>query len=256
MKSTEKIERAIQDDPQRLSEYIDEISRQLSSDDVHERADAGRAVRAAAAEDASLVEPYRDLVTELLDDANGSLQLSGLVSLAELAARTPEAVTGEVPRLVRMLKATDAPAIEMEVIKTLTRIGSWSPAQIKDADAVVADRLRTATTPIKSIIVTVFVEAVLEEPSRFPETVQATEAALDDDSARVRRYAASAISLIAAADATVLSSLDAVHDRVAEMEGRVNSGYLQPDQNLVDALDRLEPLVDDADADVDDTAEQ
>lgn len=245
MTGTETIERAIQQDPHRLPEYIDDITRQLASDDVHDRADAGRAVRAAAVEDATLVEPYRELLDDLLTDANGSLRLSGLVSIAALAEEQPETVADEVPRLSRLMRETDAPAIEMEVIKALTRIGTWSPDAVSGADELVAERLRTATTPIRTIIVTIFVEAVLERPAAFPETVRATEAALDDESARVRRYAASAISLIATADADAVSSVESVHARVEEIEGQVNDGFLQPDQNMVDALDRLDSLVDD-----------
>ena len=244
MTGTETIERAIQQDPHRLPEYIDDITRQLASDDVHDRADAGRAVRAAAVEDATLVEPYRELVDDLLGDANGSLQLSGLVSVAELAEESPESVVDEVPRLLRIVQETDAPAIEMATIKALTRIGTWSPAAVAEADPVVADRLRTATTPIRSVVVTVFVSAVLERPEAFPETVAAIEAALDDDSPRVRRYAASAVALVATADPSAVSSVEAVHERVAEMESRVNDGLLRPDENLVEALARLETLVD------------
>jgi hypothetical protein len=244
MTGTETIERAIQQDPHRLPEYIDDITRQLASDDVHDRADAGRAMRAAAVEDATLVEPYRELVADLLGDANGSLRLSGLVSVAELAEESPESVVDEVPRLLAIMRETDAPAIEMAAIKALTRIGTWSPEAIAEADPVVADRLRTATTPIRSVVVTVFVSAVLERPGSFPETVAAIEAALDDESPRVRRYAASAVAHVATTDPSAVSSVEAAHERVAELEGRVNDGLLRPDENLVEALARLETLVD------------
>jgi hypothetical protein len=249
MTGTERLERAVEQDPQRLPDYIDDITARLASDDVHDRVDAGRAFRAAAVEDAALVEPHRDLVDELLGDANGSLQLSGLVSVAELAEEAPASVVDEVPRLLEIMRGTDAPAIEMAVIKTLTRLGEWSPEAVREADALVADRLRTATTPIRSAVVTYFTGAVIERPTAFPETIRATEAALDDESPRVRRFAAAAISLIAETDASAVSSLDAVHARVAELEGRVNDGLLQPDENLVAALDRLETLVDDGDPD-------
>ncbi|WP_318568573.1 hypothetical protein [Salinigranum marinum] len=244
MTGTETIERAIQQDPHRLPEYIDDITRQLASDDVHDRVDAGRAFRVAAAQDAALVEPYHDLVVDLLGDGNGSLQLSGLVAVAELAADSPERVADEVPRLLDVVRGTDAPAIEMAAIKALTRIGEWSPPAVEASDPVVADRLRTATTPIRTAVVSVFVSAVIERPSTFPATVRATEAALDDDSARVRRYAASAVSLIAESDAAAVSSPEAVRTRVAEIEARVNDGLLQPDQNLIQALDRLDSVVD------------
>lgn len=244
MTDTERIERAVKRDPQRFPEYIDVITHQLASENVHDRADAGRAVRAAAVEDASVLGPYRELVDDLLSDANGSLRLSGLVSVGELAEEAPESVADEVPRLVRIMRESDAPAIEMAAIKALTRIGRWSPEAIDEADAVVAERLRTATVPIRSVIVTVFVEAVLERPAAFPETVGAIEAALDDDAARVRRYAASAVSLIAVEDASKLSSVEAVHARVADLEARVNDGLLRRDENLVEALDRLKTLVD------------
>lgn len=243
MTGTETIERAIERDPHRLPEYIDTITRRLASDDVHDRADAGRAVRAAAVEDATLVEPYRELVGDLLADANGSLQLSGLVSVAELAAVEPESVADKVPRLRRVLRESDAPAIEMAAIRALTRIGTWSPEAVSEADAVVAEHLRTATVPIRSVVVSIFVEAVLERPAAFPETVTTIEEALDDESPRVRQYAASAVSLVAVADASALSSVEAVHARVRELEAQVNDGLLEPNQNLVDALARLEALV-------------
>jgi hypothetical protein len=40
--------------------------------------------------------------------------------------------------------------------------------------------------------------------------------------------------------------VEAVHARVEEIEARVNDGLLQSNQNMVDALDRLDSLVDDA----------
>ena len=245
MTGTETIERAIEEDPHRLPEYIDDITARLASDDVHDRVDAGRAFRVAAAEDAALVEPYRDLVVDLLGDANGSLQLSGIVSVGQLAAETPETVVDEVPRLLDVVRESDAPAIEMAVLKTLTRLGEWSPEAIREADAVVAERLRTATTPIRGAVVTVFVSAVLERPSAFPETVRAIEDALDDDSPRVRRFAASAVSLIAEADAAAVSSIEEVHARVTEIEASVNDGLLRPNEDLSRALSRLDGLVDD-----------
>jgi hypothetical protein len=245
MTGTETIERAIEEDPHRLPEYIDDITAGLASDDVHDRVDAGRAFRAAAAADATLVEPYRDLVVDLLGDANGSLQLSGIVSVEQLAAETPETVADEVPRLLEAMRDTDAPAIEMAVLRALTRLGEWSPDAVREADAVVAERLRTATTPIRSAVVTVFVSAVLERPSAFPETVRAIEEALDDDSPRVRRFAASAVSLVAEVDAAAVSSVDTVHERVAEIEASVNDGLLQPNEDLSRALARLDALVSD-----------
>ena len=109
----------------------------------------------------------------------------------------------------------------------------------------IRNRLRTATTPIRGAVVTVFVSAVLERPSAFPETVRAIEDALDDDSPRVRRFAASAVSLIAEADAAAVSSIEEVHARVTEIEASVNDGLLRPNEDLSRALSRLDGLVDD-----------
>jgi hypothetical protein len=248
MTDYESLERSVSADPQQLPNHIEEIRRKLGSDDVHERADAGRALRAVARADATLLEPYHELVVGLLSDRNGSLQLSGLVGVAELAAVAPERVDHLVPTLTDLLEGSSAPAIEQAVIKALTRLGESTPGVVAEADALLAERLRTATTPIRLSLVTVFASAVIERPSAFPELVRAFETALaEDDAARVRRYAASTLSLVAAEDPSALSSVEDTYERVVALDERVNGGVMQErDENLTEAVARLEGVIGDA----------
>jgi hypothetical protein len=247
MTDYESLERSVSADPQRLPDHMDEIRRKLGSDDVHKRADAGRALRAVAEADATLLEPYHELIVDLLSDRNGSLQLSGLVGVAGLAEVAPERVEHLVPTLTALLERSNAPAIEQGVIKALTRLGESTPGAVADADALLADRLRTATTPIRLSLVTVFASAVIERPSAFPELVRAFETALaEDDAARVRRYAASTLSLVAAENPGTLSSVEDTYERVVELDAKVNGGVMQErDENLTEAVARLERVMGD-----------
>lgn len=239
---TREIEAIVEDDPTALERHIERVHRGLESADVHERMDAGRTVRIAAEGDPEVISPHLDTVGTLLADENGSIQHSGAVAIAELAEHDPEAVIETVPALIRLLDETVAPAIEMASIRALTRVGEFSPEAITDADGIVAERLRNATPPIRRVIVTVFASAVIEAPSEFPATVAAIEEALADDSGTLRSYAAAAISLVASADRSVLSSFDAVLDRVETLEARLDAQPWHHDENVAEAAGRLRSL--------------
>lgn len=240
-----ELARLVEDDPAQLDERIEQVQRGLRSDDPHERMDAGRAFRVAAKADPATVAPHRATLLDLLSDSNGSLQLSGAVGIAELADHAPSSVIDTVPELLVVLERTVAPAIQMAAIRALTRIGRDTPEAIADSDPVLADLLRTATPPIKTAVVTVFAGAVVETPSNFPETIRAMEAALDDEYAEVRRYAA-ALAAIASVDPSVLSSVDAVLDRVEELEAHVTGQPWHHDETVERAARTLR-TVDDAD---------
>lgn len=244
MRGDERLETIVSDDPTVLDRRIEDVCRGLQSTDVHERVDAGRAFRVAAEADPEVVRPYLDTLVSLLADENGSVQHSGATAIAELAGHDPESVIETVPELIALLEGTVAPAIENAAIKALTRIGERSPEAIAEADPVVADRLRTATSPVQRVIVTVFSSAVVEAPSRFPETIEAIEDALSDDSDPLRSYAAAAISLIAGADRTALSSFDDVLDRVETLETALDAQPFHRDENVGGAVRRLRSLTD------------
>lgn len=243
MRESQTLERVVQDDPGELENRIEQIHRHLRSDDPHERMDAGRAFRAAE-ENPTVLEPHLETLVDLLSDQNGSLQLSGAIGIAALAETTPETVAGTVPELISLLQDTNAPSIEIAVIRALTRIGEDSPDVIADTDTdrAVADLLRTATPMIRRGIVTIFASVVIENPLQFPETVYAMEDALDDKSARVRRYAAAAIALVATTDQSALSSVERVRDRVEELEAQVQAYPWHHDENVEQAAHTLRSL--------------
>lgn len=241
----EQLESIVSDDPPMLDRHIEDVRQGLESTDVHERVDAGRAFRVAAEGDPEVVRPHLDTLVSLLADQNGSVRHSGATAIAELAEADPEAVSETVPELTALLEATVAPAIENAAIEALTRIGERSPEAIAEADPVVADRLRTATPPVRRVIVTVFTSAVVEGPSQFPETVGAIEAALSDDSDRLRSYAAAATSLIASTDPTAFASFDNVLDRVETLEAALDAQPWHHDENVASAARRLRSLADD-----------
>ncbi len=236
------LEGIVQNDPSELDTHIEQVRRGLESDDLETRRDAGRAFRVTAEQNSELIEPHLDTVLGLLEDRSGSVRLSGAVGIRELAARTPKTVTETVPELLALLEDTDAPAIQMAVIRALTHIGEHSPVAIAVADGTTANLLRTATPPIRTAIVTVFAEAVVEDPARFPETVSAMEDGLDDESERIRRYAAAALALIATTDQSVVSSVAGVTERVEEMEDRVTAQPWHSDETVEQAANSLRAL--------------
>ncbi|MES3516360.1 MAG: hypothetical protein PPP58_01730 [Natronomonas sp.] len=243
----EEIEHAVSADPRALNDHIEAIDRYLETGGIQERAAVGRAFRTAAQDDAGNVRPFVDRFIEFLDDDNGSIRLSGALSISAVAKSNPDAVVDFVPKLVSLLRSTDAPGLEMAAIEALGAIGEATPTAITDADPIVADRLETATHPIRVHIVTVFAGAVVQKPSSFPETVEATEAALDDESDRVKRYAAATLAAYADADAASLSSLESIHERVADLEARVNAGPLANDENVAGAKRTLRELLEETD---------
>lgn len=236
------LEGIVQNDPNELTAHIEQVRRGLRADDLQTRRDAGRAIRVAATQHPALIEPHLDTVLESLSDRSGSVRLSGAVGLRELAAIAPAAVAETVPELLALVEDADAPAIQMAVIRALTHVGEWSPAAVAVTDETTADLLRTATTPIRTAIVTIFVGAVIENPSRFPETVCAMEAALDDESAQVRRYAAEALAVVATADRSAISSVVGVRERVETMEERLNAQPWHSDEYIAHAANTLRSL--------------
>lgn len=240
MTERESLKRAVEADPAALARRFDEVRRNLDSGDPRVRMDAGRALREAAKEDPALVEPHRELLLSLLSDGNGSITLSAAVGLAELATRDPAAVAEAVPELTDVLEDAHAPAIEEATLRALKRIGEWSPEAVAGADGVVAAELREATPPIRVVVVSFFVEAVVADPRQFPATVDAMEAALaGDDLASVRKHAAVALSKVAAADRSAVSDPDAVVATVEAMAARERAKPLYEGESVADAAERL-----------------
>jgi hypothetical protein len=243
----ETLEGVVRDDPRELDNCIEQVHRGLQSDDLPLRRDAGRAFRVAAEQTPETVEPYFDTVVGLLSDRSGSVQLSGAIAVAELATIAPATVAETLPELLTLLEDTDAPAIQLAVVRALTCIGAWSPAVAADADAVTADLLQTATPPIRTGVVTIFADVIIEVPTRFPETVGAMEDALDDESMCVRRSAAVALALVATTDQSALSSVEHVRDQVEALEAQMTADpRRQYGENITQAARTLRSL-DDAD---------
>ena len=236
------LEGIVENDPSELTARIEQVQRGLDSDDLQTRRDAGRAFRVVAEQNPELIEPHLKTVLGLLSDRSGSVRLSGAIALRELATIAPETVAERVPELLALLESADEPAIQMAAVRALTRVGEHSPAAVAVADETTADLLRTATPPIRTAIVTIFSGAVVEDPARFPETVRAMEDALDDELARVRRYAASALALVATTVPSAVSSVAYVRERVEELEDRVTAQPWHADENVEHAADTLRAL--------------
>ncbi len=240
MTESESLKRAVEADPGALEQRFDEVRRNLDSGDPRERMDAGRALREAAKQDPSLVEPHRELLCSLLSDSNDSIKLSAAVGLAELATHDPETIAGAVPELAEMLAEAHAPAIEEATIRALKRVGQWSPAAVADADDIVATELHEATPPIRVVVVSFFVDAVVADPSQFPETVGAMEAALlEDDLESVRKHAAVALSEVAEADPSALSDPESVVAAVEAMAAKERAKPMYEGESVGDAATHL-----------------
>jgi HEAT repeat protein len=239
---TAGLKRIIENDPSELDARIEQVRRGLQSDDLQTRRDAGRAFRVAAEQNPAIIEPHCDTLVELLTDRSGSVRLSGVIGFKELATTAPTTVAERIPELLALLEGADAPAIQMAVVRALTRVGEHSPRTIAIADETTADLLRTATPPIKAAIVTVFAGVVVEDPARFPGTVSAIEDALDDEEERVRRYAAAELALIAKADQSAVSSVEEVRERVEVLEDRVMAHPWHSDETIEQAADTFRSL--------------
>jgi len=243
MTETESLKRAVEADPTALQQRFEEVRHNLDSEDPRERMDAGRALREAAKQDPSLVEPHRDLLLSLLSDSNDSIKLSAAVGLAELAKQDPEKVAGAVSELTEILAEAHAPAIEEATMRALKRVGEWSPATVAEADDTVARELREATPPIRVVVVSFFADAVVTDPSQFPETVDAMEDALvADDLESVRKHTAVALSLVADADPSALSDPETVVGAVEAMAATERAKPMYEGESVTDAANRLQSV--------------
>lgn len=240
MTDTESLKRAVEADPDAFERRFDEVKRGLDSENPRERMDAGRAVREAAKHDPALIAGQQDLLLGLLSDGNGSVSLSAAVGFAELADTDPEAVVEAVPDLTALLADAHEPAIEEAAIRALKRIGEWSPEVVASADGTLAKELRTATPPIRIVVASFFADAVVADPSEFPDTVDALEGALEeDDNAAVRKHAAVALSEIAAADRSALSAPDEVVATVDAMAAKERATPVYEGDSVGEAAKRL-----------------
>lgn len=239
---TAGLEGIIENDPTEFDARIEQVRRGLQSDHLQTRRDAGRAFRVAAEQNPAVIEPYCETLVELLADRSGSVRLSGAIGFRELATTAPTTVAERIPELLALLEGADAPAIQMAVVRALTRVGEHSLGIVTIADETTADLLRTATPPIKAAIVTVFAGVVVTDPAQFPETVSAMEDALDDEEERVCRYAAAALALIAKTDQSAVSSVERVRKRVEVLEGRVTAHPWHSDETIEQAAETLRSL--------------
>lgn len=243
MTDTESLQRAVAADPDAFERRFGEVKRGLDSENPRRRMDAGRALREAAKQDPALVAGHRDLLLGLLSDGNGSVSLSAAVGLAELADADPGAVAEAVPDLTALLAEAHEPAIEEATIRALKRIGEWSPEAVAGGDDTLAEKLRAATPPIRIVVASFFADAVVADPSQFPETVAALEVALeDDDNAAVRKHAAVALSEIATADRSALSTPEAVVATVEAMAARERAKPLYEGDSVGEAAERLQSV--------------
>lgn len=234
MTNHDSLEAIVKDEPSEFTNYVSEIDRQLASEDPHNRMDAGRAFRVVAEEHPVVLEPQIGTLIELLSADNGSLQLSGALGIAGLAEPAPETASKAVPELVVLLDETDAPAIQMAVLRALSQIEDVSPTAVSSVDRPIADLFRTATSQIRLGVVTVFANVLIQAPRTFPETISEIENALGDESGRVRSCAAITLALIAETNPTALSSINGVLDQVTELRVRRN---VQP-WHYSDCVDR------------------
>ncbi len=217
------LERAVRAEPALLSELDDRIEAQLGSEELSERLDAGRALRAAATHDPALVAPHERTLVSLLRDDQDSLRLSGAVALAELAAIEPERVRSATPELIATFEATVAPTIEEAALRALTRVGMEDPDAVASADPVVAERLPTATFPIQTVITKSFVGAVAADPALFERTIDAYVTLLAEGDDRRARFAAGALAAVARADPTAVPRADLVGERVRTLEAAIDA---------------------------------
>jgi hypothetical protein len=240
MTDTESLRRAVEADPDALERRFGEVQSGLESEDTRRRIDAGRALREAAKHDPALVEPHRQLLLDHLPDSNDSVTLSATVGLAELADRDPAAVGEAVPDLTDVLSETQAPSIEEAAIRALKRVGEWSPEVVASADEVLGEKLRGATPPIRVVMVSFFPDAVVADPLQFPATVDAMETALtEDDNAAVRKHAAVALSHVATADESAVSSPEKVVQAVEAIEAKERAKPMYEGESVGEAADRL-----------------
>lgn len=243
MNEDESLEATIRVDPSELDRRIETVRSRLRSENPHDGVDAGRAFRVVAEENPERLEAHLDTMVDLLSDENGSLRLSGAIGLAGAAKTDPATVDEVVPELVVLLERACAPSIQIAALRALSRVGERSSESVAVADSAVADLLGTATPQIRLAVVTIFASVVIDAPSKFPETVRATEGALDDDSGRVRRCAAATLARVAIADPTTLSSVAGVLNRVEALEARLNAQPWHHDETVEEAADTLRALV-------------
>lgn len=182
MSNHNSLEEIVKDESSEFTTYISETDRRLASEDPHDRMDAGRVFRVIAEEHPMALEPQIRILIELLSADNGSLQLSGTLGIAGLAEPAPETASKAIPELVALLDETDAPAIQMAVLRELSRIEDMSLTTVSAVDRPVADLLRTATPQIRLGVVTIFANVLVQTPRIFPKTIIEIENALGDES--------------------------------------------------------------------------
>lgn len=225
IEAIDDLERAIREEPTRLPEVVDSIERQLASDDRSDRLDAGRALRAAAGHDGTLVEPYAETFLGFLSSEQGSLQLSGAIGLAEIAGEDPEheTVLAAVSQLVELLEETVAPSIEEATIRALAYVGMEDPAAVASVDEVIGRRFPEATFPTKTVIVKWFVRVVREEPALFPRTIEAYVTALEEEKTAMARFVAEALAALAESNPDAIPEFSAVRSTIEALESDANA---------------------------------
>jgi hypothetical protein len=219
----DELERTIRSDPTVLPEVTHRLYEQLADSDPSSRMDAGRSLRAAAEHDPELAKPHLDTLVDLLESENGSLQLSGAIGLAEVASVAPGEVAEAVPSLLDTFEDTVAPTIEEAVVRALTRIGLDNPTVVTAADEILAARLETATFPVQTAIVKLFVGVVREAPAQYPEIIQAYKLFLVAETDIRARFAADALARVARADASVISDIDRIRSQVEKLEAQFDA---------------------------------
>jgi energy-coupling factor transporter ATP-binding protein EcfA2 len=198
----------IEDEPARLDEYAAEMQTILESGNTEERQAVAEMLQEIVRERGSPSRSVLGRHTALLDtavhDDDPTVRRFGALATALVADEHPETVTEFVDALVEAYPSGPSYSEQALIIRALGTIGHETNTSLDQYDAWFAELLHDGEGLAPKEIAVNIGNIVVDAPHKYPITVQALVAVLDEADSETRTNAMLVVALIAQEDVTAL----------------------------------------------------
>lgn len=211
MTDTENLIGAIESDPSRFDEYVEDLRTILESGETSERRSVAQLLGDVAEVDPQIGTRHPELLELAFDDADTVVRGLAVDIVAIITETTPAIGTDFVPHLATAL-ADESLAGNSQIsgIRALGVIDRETSTSVSEADETLATLLRNAQAEVRETVAINLDDTVKAAPQEFPAMLQAFVAVLDDHKSQTRLRAAETLTTVAYEDVETLHDVDEV----------------------------------------------
>jgi hypothetical protein len=149
----------------------------------------------ASTDDQALQEKIATIAAQLTKSDENE-RARAIDAIAILSTERPELCTLFFQPLLQSLNDLAAPSVQVSAVRALTTSALETGAGISEEDATFAEFIRDGSEFVREETAGAIAPVVTDRAENFPETLDAFREALTDDSAEVRLFAATTLSIV------------------------------------------------------------